>query len=157
MREYSPCWISKESGITVGLLTDSGHRDRWTRIIPRDGKPAKPAPHEVPDVNLYYVCGKGDDQNELHFFVKQTSVKRGHEMEQIERSQPYRVAAFCGLAKARRLESARTRWNRKLFNPWSDVRAIIPFPVEAAEINRCAAQESFPAGVRCKCGMLTNS
>jgi hypothetical protein len=57
--------------VTVGLLTDSGYRNGWNRIIRRDGKPVKPAPHQITDVNLCYVC-REDDRNQQHFFVSQT-------------------------------------------------------------------------------------
>jgi hypothetical protein len=72
LREYFPAaGFRTNLGITVGLLTDSGYRNQWSRFIRRDAKPAKPAPHHVPDVNLYYVC-RGDDRGQHHFFVKQT-------------------------------------------------------------------------------------
>lgn len=60
-----------EGNVTVGLLTYSGYRNGWNRIIRRDGKPVKPAPHQITDVDLCYVC-REDDRNQRRFFVSQT-------------------------------------------------------------------------------------
>jgi len=72
LREYFPAaGFRTNAGITVGLLTDSGYRNQWSRVIRRDAKPAKPAPHHVPDAHLYDVCREGD-RAQHRFFVKQT-------------------------------------------------------------------------------------
>jgi len=72
LHEYFPAAGFRTSAdLAVGLLTDSGYRNRWSRIIRRDGKPTKPAPREIPDVNLYYVC-RGIERDMHQFFVKQT-------------------------------------------------------------------------------------
>jgi hypothetical protein len=56
LRENFPAagFRTKEN-VCVGLLTDSGFRNQWSRIVRRDGKPLKPAPYEVPDPELYRV------------------------------------------------------------------------------------------------------
>jgi hypothetical protein len=72
LREYFPAAGFRTSAdLTVGLLTDSGYRNGWSRIIRRDGKPTKPAPREIPDVNLYYVC-RDFERDKHQSFVKQT-------------------------------------------------------------------------------------
>jgi hypothetical protein len=54
LHEYFPsAGFRTPSGVTVGLLTDSGYRNQWSRIIRRDGTPVKPAPQSIPDLNLY--------------------------------------------------------------------------------------------------------
>ena len=54
LHEYFPAaGFRTQSGVTVGLLTDSGYRNQWSRIIRRDGTPVKPAPASIPDLNLY--------------------------------------------------------------------------------------------------------
>jgi hypothetical protein len=54
LHEYFPAaGFRTQSGVTVGLLTDSGYRNHWSRIIRRDGTPVKPAPASIPDLNLY--------------------------------------------------------------------------------------------------------
>jgi hypothetical protein len=56
LHEYFPAaGFRTHSGVTVGLLTDSGYRNQWSRIIRRDGTPVKPAPTIIPDLNLYLL------------------------------------------------------------------------------------------------------
>jgi len=72
LREYFPAaGFRTHNDLTVGLLTDSGYRNGWSRIIRRDGKPVKPAPSHITDVNLCCVCQQGD-RDKQHFFIKQT-------------------------------------------------------------------------------------
>lgn len=72
LREYFPSAGFRTSGdVVVGVLTDAGFRNEWSRMFRRDGKPIKPAAEEIPDPNLYKVCspeerGRGD------FYVQQT-------------------------------------------------------------------------------------
>jgi len=61
LHEYFPAAGFRTSdGVTVGLLTDSGYRNRWSRIIRRDGTPLKPAPARIPDLNLYSLPRAGE-------------------------------------------------------------------------------------------------
>jgi hypothetical protein len=54
LHEYFPAaGFRTLDGVTVGLLTDSGYRNQWSRIIRRDGTPVKPSPFIIPDLNLY--------------------------------------------------------------------------------------------------------
>jgi hypothetical protein len=54
LHEYFPAaGFRTHEGVTVGLLTDSGYRNQWSRIIRRDGTPVKPAPNSIQDLNLY--------------------------------------------------------------------------------------------------------
>jgi hypothetical protein len=54
LHEYFPAaGFRTQSGVTAGLLTDSGYRNEWSRIIRRDGTPIKPAPASMPDLYLY--------------------------------------------------------------------------------------------------------
>jgi hypothetical protein len=79
LHEYFPAaGFRTENGLCVGLLTDSGYRNQWTRIVRRDGKPVKPAPHRVPDANLYFGS-RAEEHNKGDFFVQQTF---GEVMEQ---------------------------------------------------------------------------
>lgn len=56
LHEYFPAaGFRTKAGATVGLLTDSGFRNQWSRIIRRDGTPVKLAPASIPDLNLYYL------------------------------------------------------------------------------------------------------
>lgn len=72
LREYFPAaGFRLHDSVTVGLLTDAGYRNGWNRVIRRDGKPVKPAPHHITDINLCYVC-RENDRNQRRFFVSQT-------------------------------------------------------------------------------------
>lgn len=72
LREYFPAaGFRTRDDVTVGLLTDSGYRNGWSRMIRRDGKPVKPAPDHITDVNLCCVCRRAD-RDRQHFFVRQT-------------------------------------------------------------------------------------
>lgn len=73
LHEYFPAaGFRTQEGVTVGLLTDSGYRNGWNRIIRRDnGEFIKPAPREISDVNLNYVSNL-DDRFKKQFGVDQT-------------------------------------------------------------------------------------
>ena len=71
-REYFPAaGFRTKNGLCVGLLTDSGYRNQWTRIIRRDGRPVKPAPARIPDANLYSAARR-EQRDQDEFFIEQT-------------------------------------------------------------------------------------
>src|ERR1700730_13868455 len=71
-REYFPAaGFRTKKGLCVGLLTDSGYRNQWTRIVRRDGRPVKPAPARIPDVNLYSAARR-EQRDQGEFFIQQT-------------------------------------------------------------------------------------
>lgn len=65
LHEYFPAaGFRTSNGLTVGLLTDSGYRNYWNRIIRRDnGEFVKPAPNEISDVNLDFVSPQQESSN----------------------------------------------------------------------------------------------
>src|SRR5258708_4449966 len=70
--EYFPAaGFRMNNGLCVGLLTDSGYRNQWTRIVRRDAKPVKPAPARIPDANLY-TGSSPQERSKGNFFVQQT-------------------------------------------------------------------------------------
>ena len=72
LHEYFPAaGFRTPSGITVGLLTDSGYRNGWSRIIRRDGTPVKPAPASIPDLNLYSLPNVADRERQ-GAYIQQT-------------------------------------------------------------------------------------
>ena len=72
LHEYFPAaGFRTPGGVTVGLLTDSGFRNQWSRIIRRDGTPVKPAPVSIPDLNLY-LLPKVADRAQQGSFIQQT-------------------------------------------------------------------------------------
>ena len=82
LRENFPAaGFRTKNNVCVGLLTDSGFRNQWNRIVRRDGKPVKPAPREVPDPELYRVSS-GAEREQDSLYVQQTF---GELQEQRER------------------------------------------------------------------------
>jgi hypothetical protein len=70
--EYFPAaGFRTNDGVCVGLLTDSGYRNQWTRLVRRDGGPVKPAPSRIPDANLYSGSNT-EERRRGDFFVQQT-------------------------------------------------------------------------------------
>jgi hypothetical protein len=83
LREYFPAaGFRTKDGLCVGLLTDSGHRNQWTRIVRRDGRPVKPALHRIPDANLY--SGSRPEEQSQGIFVQQTF---GEVLEELDGEQ----------------------------------------------------------------------
>src|SRR5882724_8263576 len=81
LHEYFPAaGFRMKNGLCVGLLTDSGYRNQWTRIVRRDGTPVKPAPRRIPDANLYSGSSH-EERSSGNFFVQQTF---GEVTQQIE-------------------------------------------------------------------------
>lgn len=72
LREYFPsAGYRTDDNITVGLLTDAGFRNEWSRMFRRDGKPVKPAPFAIPDPNLY-VAASPEERTRGSNYVAQT-------------------------------------------------------------------------------------
>jgi len=72
LHEYFPAaGFRTHDGVTVGLLTDAGFRNQWSRIIRRDGTPVKPAPACIPDLNLYLLPRPGE-RAQQGAFIQQT-------------------------------------------------------------------------------------
>ena len=73
LHEYFPAaGFRTQRGVTVGLLTDTGIRNEWNRIIRRDNTVfIKPAPGEISEVNLNYVATQ-DERSKGQAFVSQT-------------------------------------------------------------------------------------
>lgn len=72
LHEYFPAaGFRTRDGVTVGLLTDAGFRNQWSRIWRRDGTPVKPAPARIPDLNLYLLPKPGE-RAQRGVFIQQT-------------------------------------------------------------------------------------
>jgi hypothetical protein len=152
LHEYFPAaGFRLRDGVTVGLLTDAGYRNGWSRVIRRDGKPVKPAPRHITDTNLCYVC-RENDRNQRRFFVSQTF---GEELVS-EQSQNSRAAV--SLPKM-------SNWHKRgdatledhngttvLSMPDSQAGVIIPFSAKDSEVYslrfQYRARESFSVQVR---------
>ena len=89
--EYFPAaGFRAKNGLCVGLLTDSGYRNHWTRIVRRDGKPVKPAPARIPDANLY-VGSSPQERSQGNCYVQQAF---GEVTQQISPEQPLQIVAL---------------------------------------------------------------
>lgn len=64
LHEYFPAeGFRTQNGLTIGLLTDTGFRNGWNRIIRRDnGEYIKPAPGEISDVDLNNISRDSNNQ-----------------------------------------------------------------------------------------------
>lgn len=72
LREYFPsAGFRTADGLTVGLLTDAGFRNGWSRMYRRDAKPIKLAPSEIPDPNLY-VAATREERSRGIDYIQQT-------------------------------------------------------------------------------------
>jgi hypothetical protein len=72
LHEYFPAaGFRMKNSLCIGLLTDSGYRNQWTRMVRRDGRPVKPAPRSIPDANLYSGSSH-EERSGGKFFVQQT-------------------------------------------------------------------------------------
>ncbi|HWY06905.1 MAG TPA: hypothetical protein VNY24_08595 [Candidatus Acidoferrales bacterium] len=86
--EYFPAaGFRMKNGLCVGLLTDSGYRNQWTRIVRRDGKPVKPAPARIPDANLY-IGSSPAERGQGNFFVQQTFGELTQQISGEDSAQP---------------------------------------------------------------------
>ena len=89
--EYFPAaGFRTQHGLCVGLLTDSGYRNQWTRIVRRDGRPVKPAPARIPDPNLY-VGSLPVERGKGNCYVQQTF---GEVTQVISPEQPLQTLAL---------------------------------------------------------------
>jgi hypothetical protein len=133
LREYFPAAGFRSSAdVVVGLLTDSGYRNGWSRSIRRDGKPTKPVPREIPDVNLYYVCGKAE-RDQRQFFVKQTF---GEALVREKNQTSSQVISLPAMSEWRKLGDTSLQEHGEttvLSLPSSHSGVIIPFPAKETE------------------------
>jgi len=132
--EYFPAaGFRMQNGLCVGLLTDSGYRNQWTRIIRRDGKPVKPAPARIPDANLYIGSSAGE-RSESHFFVQQTF---GELTQQISERQPAQPVALPEISAWKRLGNAAVEEREGvavLSTRSADGGVIIPFAATGSPV-----------------------
>src|SRR6202162_5841901 len=133
-REYFPAGgFRTKNGLCVGLLTDSGYRNQWTRIIRRDGRPVKPAPRRIPDVNLY-SGSRAEQHSKGDFFVQQTF---GEVMEQAAGEQNAQTIVLPDISSWKK-QGEVTLDERDgvamLSTQSSEDGVIIPFAAEGTEV-----------------------
>src|SRR5579871_210657 len=147
LREYFPAaGFRSHDNVTVGLLTDSGYRNGWSRIIRRDGRPVKPAPHKITDINLCYVC-RDSDRSQHRFFVGQTF---GEELAQEENQNSEPAVSLPEISNWHKQGNPlleEQNGTTVLSIPDSHAGVIVPFPANDSEIYslrfKYRAKESF--------------
>jgi hypothetical protein len=128
LHEYFPsAGFRTENGISMGLLTDAGYRNQWSRMIRRDGTPVKPAPDRIPDVNLYTVSG-AEDCRKGNYFVQQTfgeSLQQVHDTHSGEVVQLPQPSTWTKQGKVT-VDARDSALTLSTLNP--DDGVILPFP-----------------------------
>ena len=147
LREYFPAaGFRTKDGVSVGLLTDSGYRNQWTRMIRRDGRPMKPAPHRIPDVSLYSGASE-KQQSTGEFFVQQTFGELLQQTDNIEEAMSLGAVATWKKQGAATLEEEDGTVSLILHKAEDGV--LIPFVAEIPKVYaleleyRCAAPISI--------------
>jgi hypothetical protein len=120
-------------GLTVGLLTDAGFRNQWTRLIRRDGEPVKPAPQRIPDPNLYFVC---DSQNRAkgELFVQQTFGEALVWTPNKDGSETVRLPPPAFWTRRGQVTLGERDGLMELFIKGSESRVLIPFTTRSSEV-----------------------
>ena len=147
LHEYFPAaGFRLHDNVTVGLLTDSGYRNGWSHIIRRDGKPVKPAPHRITDINLCYVC-RENDRNQQRFFVSQTFGEELVREEDQNSGAPVLLPECSNWRKGGDLGLEEHGGTIVLSLPNSQAGAIVPFAAKDSDIYslrfKYRAKESF--------------
>jgi hypothetical protein len=134
LHEYFPAaGFRTQNGLCVGLLTDAGYRNQWTRLIRRDGRPVKPAPQRIPDAHLY--TGSGPEQrSQGNYFVQQTF---GEVTVQTDGEDDSQAVALPGTSSWKKQGEA--TWEERdgvtiVFTRSSDDGVMIPFAAMGSEV-----------------------
>ena len=149
LHEYFPAaGFRAKNGLCVGLLTDSGYRNQWTRIIRRDGRPVKPAPRRIPDANLY-SGSSAEAHGQGEFFVQQTF---GEILEQAagERNfQPIVLPDIASWKKQGEVTLEESDGVATISARSSDDGVVIPFAAVGTEVYsvRMEYRSAFPVAI----------
>lgn len=139
LREYFPAaGFRTKDGVSVGLLTDSGYKNQWTRMIRRDGRPVKPAPHRIPDVNLYSGANE-EQQSTGEFFAQQTFGEVLQQTDNIGEAIPLGAAGTWMKQGSATLEDREGVASLTLQEPEDGL--LIPFTAEAPKV--CALEVEY--------------
>ena len=134
LHEYFPAaGFCTQDGLTIGLLTDAGFRNQWSRLIHRDGKPVKPAPRRIPDPHLYSVC-RAEERAEGKLFVQQTF---GEALVQVEDDDSGEAVALPPVSSWSKLGEVtlEERNGATVLSPRSSEDGVlIPFPARDGEV-----------------------
>jgi len=150
LREYYPAaGFRTKAGVTVGLLTDSGYRNHWSRIIRRDGKPVKPALLQIPDVNLNYVRRAGKPT------VQQTFGEALVQSENQNASEVISLPAVPLWQKQGEVDLEERDGSTVLSLKSTDAAVLIPFPAKDGEVYSLHLQYRSAQALPCSFWMWT--
>jgi hypothetical protein len=134
LHEYFPAaGFRTQSGVTVGLLTDAGYRNQWTRIIRRDGTPVKPAPASIPDLNLYYLP-TASERTQRRAFIQQTFGEATVQLSGEGSHSPVDLPEASQWKKSGKIQVEQRGGAVKLSPGGAKDYVILPFPAKSGEI-----------------------
>ena len=134
LHEYFPAaGFRTPSGVTVGLLTDSGYRNDWSRIIRRDGTPVKPAPAVLPDLNLYRLPDAAD-QAAQGAYIQQTFGEATIQLSGEGSRTPVELSAASMWKKSGRIQVDQQNGIVQLSPKDRKDFVLLPFSAKAGEI-----------------------
>jgi hypothetical protein len=134
LHEYFPAaGFRTQSGVTVGLLTDAGYRNQWTRIIRRDGTPVKPAPASIPDLNLYYLP-TASERTQRRAFIQQTFGEATVQLSGEGSHSPVDLPEASQWKKSGKIQVEQRDGAVKLSPGGAKDYVILPFPAKSGEI-----------------------
>ena len=122
-----------EDGLTVGLLTDAGFRNQWSRLIRRDGKPVKPAPRRIPDARLFSVC-RPQDRAAGQYFVEQNFGEALVQATDDEAGENVVLAPVASWSKRGKVSLAEREGVTVVSARSSEDGIVIPFPAQDGEV-----------------------
>jgi hypothetical protein len=146
-REYFPAaGFRTKNGLCIGLLTDSGYRNQWTRMIRRDGRPVKPAPARIPDAHLYSAARR-EQRDQDDYFIEQTF---GELLEQVSGDVDSQLIALPDISSWKKhgdvaLEAVGGVAAFSTKN--SDTGVLVPFTAESPALYSLNVQYRSPAPV----------
>ncbi len=149
LHEYFPAaGFRSQDGVCVGLLTDSGYRNQWTRIIRRDGKPVKPAPRRIPDANLY-SGSRAEEQRQNVFFVQQTFGEVMEEATEERNAQTIALPDYSSWKKQGKVTLEERDGVAAVSTKSSDDGVMIPFAAAGNEVYsvRVEYRSAFPVAI----------
>jgi hypothetical protein len=134
LHEYFPAaGFRTQSGVTVGLLTDAGYRNQWSRIIRRDGTPVKPAPASIPDLNLYYLP-TASERTQRRAFIQQTFGEATVQLSGEGSHSPVDLPEASQWKKSGKIQVEQRDGAVKLSPGGAKDYVILPFPAKSGEI-----------------------
>jgi hypothetical protein len=134
LHEYFPAaGFRTQSGVTVGLLTDAGYRNQWSRIIRRDGTPVKPAPTSIPDLNLYYLP-TASERTQRRAFIQQTFGEATVQLSGEGSHSPVDLPEASQWKKSGKIQVEQRDGAVKLSPGGAKDYIILPFPAKGGEI-----------------------